>query len=324
MACLRKGILGANKRIKEAKKQANQVIGWEKETIKAMIKDAAETLKDMVEPHSISAMLTKELNGLVPDRTVRNALGDEYKSIAHSNNAKKQKSHGPKRVRSVQSDFAALMPQTTAFSTGQIGMKNTLYIEPVLPTATIPPVSPTMTITTRISGMTSVHISGVIPGLARSSYPQSLDPWIYSGGNNAIANLAAADAGFGPSPVKRNNNAITHGINVEYGSSAIHISSSSSLYPNIIDNHAQLVASGSDSGTGKDSGKSSISYGENSSTMIANGRDIIGRIFLPNERLKDAASTLGRNISGCVLLYGSGSLVTQVLSDADDVAGKLL
>jgi hypothetical protein len=160
--------------------------------------------------------------------------------------------------------------------------------------------------------------------LARSSsYPQSLDPWIYSGGNNAIANVAAADAEIGSSLAKRNNNAITRGINVEYGPSAKHISSSS-LYPNIIDNHAQLVASGSDSGTGMDCGKSSILYAENSSTMIADGSDIIGRIFLPNERLKDAVSTLGRNISGCVLLYGSGSLVTKVLSDADDVSRMLL
>ena len=80
--CVRVWIIGINAQTKRIKKQANVLIAKQNEKRKIMIRMAAERLKQGNYPSStICAILTKELDGLVPARTIRNALSQEFKSI---------------------------------------------------------------------------------------------------------------------------------------------------------------------------------------------------------------------------------------------------
>jgi hypothetical protein len=116
--CLRVWIIGINAQTKRIKKQANALIAKENEKKKIMIRMAAERIKQAKQPPStICAILTKELDGLVSARTIRNALGPEFKSIRHSNNAKKQTPHhsgwGHNRKKEDEANDAATVASRT-------------------------------------------------------------------------------------------------------------------------------------------------------------------------------------------------------------------
>lgn len=99
VTCVKEGITVINSWIKEIERQADQFIVRASQTIKIMIRMAAERLKEVegIDPHSICSILTKELCGLVPARTIRNALGGVQKCNAFSQCQKSNPSCGRKK-----------------------------------------------------------------------------------------------------------------------------------------------------------------------------------------------------------------------------------
>jgi hypothetical protein len=146
MNCVRYRIKAIEARLNEFKKLIPLIV-QQNQTISILIRKTAERLKELgivKDPHSICAILSKELGDITSPRTIRDALSEEFKSIRHSQNAKKQRPHTALLVcqqknknmmmvsttdltNEKDSSFAALMPQDNNNTTTNTTMADNNY-----------------------------------------------------------------------------------------------------------------------------------------------------------------------------------------------------